>query len=113
VTGDGDRFFLFVGECGFGGVDVWVEFTSDDESGAGGGVGDEIDDCLVGGQRAAAPVKGDAGEQSVFDLVPFGGAGWVVGDGDGQSGGCGESGEFGFPPPGPVTVGSTAVSGDE
>lgn len=49
----------------------------------------------------------------MFDLVPFVGAGWVVADGDVESGGCGQSGEFEFSQPEAVPVRSTAVGGDE
>src|SRR2546423_13317345 len=56
---------------------------------------------------------GDPGEESVFYLVPFARAGWVVADGDIQSGGGGQSGEFEFPQPGAVTGGASSVGGEE
>ena len=49
----------------------------------------------------------------MFDLVPFTRAGRVVADGDIQSGGGGQSGEFKFPQPGAVTVGASSIGGDE
>jgi len=49
----------------------------------------------------------------VFDLIPFAGAGRVVGDDDVQPSCCGESCEFVFPEPESVSVGSAAVGGDE
>ena len=52
------------------------------------------------------------GEQPVFDLVPLAGARRQVAHGDPQSGGGGEAGEFGFPQPGAVPVGTTAVGAD-
>jgi hypothetical protein len=58
-------------------------------------------------------VVGDSGEEPVFNLVPFAGSGWVVADGDVESGDFGESGEFEFPEPGAVSVGAAAVDGDE
>ena len=83
------------------------------ESGVGGGCADQIDDDLVGDQWPAAPVHGDLGEQPVFDLVPFAGSWREVAHGDGQSGLGGEFGEFDFPGPDPVAVGSAAVGADQ
>ncbi len=49
----------------------------------------------------------------MFDLVPFAGTGWVVADGDVESSCLGQAGEFVFPEPGAVSVGSAAVGGDD
>jgi len=54
-----------------GGVGTVVEFGVHRESGAGGGRADRGDDDLVTGQRPAAPVAADPGEQPVLDLVPL------------------------------------------
>lgn len=51
--------------------------------------------------------------RAVPTATPFAGAGWVVGNDDFQSGRGGELCEFVFPEPGPVSVGSAAVGGDE
>jgi len=60
-----------VGDRDAGGVGAGVEFGVDGEPGAGGGGADRGDDDLVTGQRAAAPVAADPGEQPVLDLVPL------------------------------------------
>jgi hypothetical protein len=57
-----------VGDRDAGGVGAGVEFGVDGEAGAGGGGADRADDDLVTGQRAAAPVAADPGEQAVLDL---------------------------------------------
>ena len=36
-------------------------------------------------QRLGFPVSADLAEQAMLDGIPFGGAGWVAGDGDAQS----------------------------
>lgn len=110
---DGYGLLLLVGEFCSGGVEVEVEVGAYGESCCGGGVGDEVDDGLVGFEGSSSPVAGDPGEEPVFCLVPFAGAGWVVADGDVESGGRGEPGEFEFPEPGAVSVGAAAVGGDE
>ena len=72
VSSYGYRVFLLVGEFDFGGVEVGVEFAADGQScgGCGGcGVGDEVDDSLICLEGSSAPVLGDSGEESVFNLV--------------------------------------------
>src|SRR6476619_2620921 len=78
-----------------------------------GGRADQVDDDLVAGQWPTAPVQGDGGEQPVFDLVPFGGAGREVAYGDGDAGAGGEPAEFDLPQLGAVTVGATGIGGDQ
>ncbi len=79
-----DRYglLLLVGEFDFRGVEVEVEVGAYGESCCGCGVGDEIDDGLVGFQGSSSPVAGDSGEEPVFYFVPFAGAGWVVAQGE-------------------------------
>lgn len=113
VSCDGYGLLLLVGEFCSCGVEVEVEVGAYGEACCGGGVGDEVDDGLVGFQGSSSPVAGDSGEEPVFYLVPFAGAGCVVADGDVESGGRGEAGEFVFPEPGAVSVGAAAVGGDE
>ena len=62
---------LCVGDLDAGGVGAGVEFGVDRQPGAGGGGGDAVHDDFVAGQRPAAPVHGDVGEQPVLDLVPL------------------------------------------
>ena len=102
-----------IGEFDFCGVEVGVEFTTDGQSCGSRGVGDEINDRLICLEWSSAPVLGDPGEESVLDLVPFAGAGRVMGHNDFQSGRGGESREFVLPEPGAVSVGSATVGGDE
>ena len=83
VPEEGYGFLLLVGEFGFGGVEVWVEFALNCQACSGRGVGDEVDDGLVCFEWSSAPVVGDSGEEPVFDLVPFAGAGWIVAHSDG------------------------------
>ena len=66
---EGYRFFLLVGEFDFCGVEGGIEFATDGQSCGGCGVGDEADDGLVCLEGSSAPVLGDSGEESVFDLV--------------------------------------------
>ncbi len=113
VSGDRDCFLLFFGEFDFCWVEVGVEFAADGESGCGGGVGNEVDHGLECFQWSAAPVEADAGEETVFDLVPFAGAGWIVADMNVKAGCFGEASQFMFPQPGAGTVGSASVSGDQ
>ena len=81
--------FLRVSDAG--GVGAGVEVGADGEPGRGGGGADQVDDDLVAGQRPAAPVHGDLGEQPVLDLVPLAGARRQVADGDRQAGLGGEA----------------------
>jgi hypothetical protein len=66
---DRDRFLLLISEFDFRGIEIGVEFATDCESFRGRGVGDEINDRLIGLQRPATPVEGDLGEEPVLDLV--------------------------------------------
>ena len=109
VAAKRDALLLRLSYSYLGWVEVGVEFALNGEPGAGGRVGDETDDGLVRGKRASAPVAGDPREETVFDLVPLAGAGWVVADDDLQTGCGGQSGEFVFPQPWSVPVGTTAI----
>src|SRR5205085_599945 len=95
------------------GVGLGVEDALDGQPGGGGGVADQFDDGLVGGEGSAAPVEGDLGEQSVFDLVPLAGARWQVANGDRQPGFGGEPGQLDLPGPDPAAVGSAGVGADQ
>jgi hypothetical protein len=39
-------------------------------------------------ERLGGPVFGDFGKQAVLDGTPFGSAGWVVSNGDGEAKSC-------------------------
>ena len=61
-----------------------VEVGGDCETGSGAGVADEVEDFGVAVKRLGGPVLEDFGEQAVFDGVPFGSAGGVMSNGDGE-----------------------------
>jgi len=86
VSDEGYRFLLLVGEFDFSGVEVGIEFAANGQACGGRGVGDEVDDGLVSFEWSSTPVVGDSGEEPVFNFVPFAGSGWVVTDGDFESG---------------------------
>ena len=65
-----------------GRIAATIESGAHDEATAVGRVADEVDDGLVGPQRASAPVDRDEREQAVLDLVPLAGAGREVADVD-------------------------------
>src|SRR6266496_5510943 len=67
----------------------------------------------MAGQRPAPPVESDVGEQPVLDLVPLGGSGREVADGDRQPGLQRERGELGLPRAGAVAVGPAGVRSEE
>jgi len=46
---------------------------------------DVVEDSLVTVQRATRPVLADLAEEAMFNRVPLGGAGGIVGDGKGES----------------------------
>lgn len=67
----------------------------------------------MAGQRAAALVHGDVGEEPVLDLVPLRRARRQVADRDDQPGFRGQTGEVEFPGPGAVAVGPARIGGDQ
>ena len=102
-----------VGDLDALGVEGFVEFGADGQSGAGGCARDQVDDDFVAGQRLSTPVRRDLAEQPVFDLVPLGGARREVGDGYRQPAlGC-QFGQFTLPQSQPVSVVASAVGGDQ
>jgi hypothetical protein len=79
VAADRQRGHLCAGDLDSGGMGVVVQAGLHGQAGAGGGPGDAVDDHVIAGQRPAAPVHRDVGEQPVLDLVPLGGARLVPG----------------------------------
>ena len=71
-------------------VDIGVQLASHGQAGCRCGCGDEVDDDLMADEWFATPVLADEREQTVFDLVPFAGAGWKVTDRDFQPGFVGQ-----------------------
>ena len=57
-----------------------VEVGSDFETGLGFGSAGIIEDFLVGIQRFASPVPRNFREETMFDGIPFGSAGRIMGD---------------------------------
>src|SRR5512132_3080939 len=101
------------GIAGAGGVGAGVELGVDGEPGAGGGGADRADDDLVTGQRAAAPVAADPGEQAVLDLVPLRGARRNLTPRYLEPAGVGEAVQFLGPSPHPVAVRATRVGTEQ
>ena len=56
-------------------VFVCIESTLDSQSRTGSCGGNKIDNNLMADKRLASPVLTDVGEEPMFDLVPFTGAG--------------------------------------
>ncbi len=96
-----------------GGVVAAVQVRLDAQPGARAGGLDGLDHDLVAGQRAAPPVEGDVGEQSVLDLVPFRGARREVADRDRQPCFGGQGGQLALPYPVAVAVGAAGIGGDQ
>ena len=110
---DGQRPELCAGNGQPEWVAAGVQFGFHAQPGAGTGRGDGRHDNLVAGQRPAPPVHRDLGEQPVFDFVPLRRARREVTDHDCQARFRGQYGQFGFPQPVAVVVGSSGVSGDQ
>src|SRR6266536_2794399 len=104
---------LLVADLDTCGILALVQLGVHDQTGAGGGVGKQVDDDFVAGEGATAPVHGDLAEQPVFDFVPFAGSGRQVAHGDLQSGRSGELGQLDLPQPGAVAVGAATVGADQ
>ena len=75
VTANANLTELFFSNFDSCGVFVCIEFTSDSQPRTGGCGGNEIDNNLMADKRLASPVLTDVGEEPMFDLVPFTGAG--------------------------------------
>src|SRR6185437_8651448 len=97
MANDVERGHVLIGDFDSGGIEVFVEFATDGQTGCRGGRADEFDDGAVIDERPSAPVPRDEREEAVLDLVPFAGAGRKMEDGDGQSQLVGELLQFGLP----------------
>ena len=91
VAFDLDLIEIFVWDDDADRVGSRIELAAHLQSGPRRGVGDEVDDCLMRGQRTTACVHGDVGEEAVLDLIPLGGSGWEVTDPDRQARFIGET----------------------
>ena len=72
ISDDVQRRQFFVGHFDASRIRVGVLDGSDDQSFLGGSMGNQFNDCFQRGQRLGAPVDGDVGKESMFDLVPRG-----------------------------------------
>ena len=79
----------------------------------GGGRRDQLEDHLVNGEGASAPVHADLREEPVLDLVPFAGAGRQVADGDGQTSLQCEAPELVLPGLNSIAIASTPIGADQ
>ena len=109
VSFDIEGSHLGIGHFSALGIAVCVEFAGDGETGGGRGGGDQLDDGAAAGEWSATPVLGDVTEQAVLDLVPLGGPGWVMANGDGEPGLVGEFLEFQLPQAHAHAVGATTI----
>src|ERR1700733_5261670 len=78
-----------------------------------GGASDQTDDRFVIPQGLSAPVGGDEGEESVFDLVPLAGPGWKVADRNLQSRLVGQLLQLPLPKTHTIAVAAASIGGDQ
>lgn len=90
-----------------------IEPRTNDQAATVRRVRDQIDDGLVGAQRAAAPVDRDEREQPVLDLVPLAGSRREVADADGDTELVREPLQLVLPEMRSVAVAAARVGGDE
>jgi hypothetical protein len=87
-----------------------IQICGHNQAGLGAGGANELEHLVIAIQRLGSPVFGDLGEQTMLDGIPFGGAGRVVSDRNGESEGIAQpSLDFGFPGPGSATVTAARV----
>src|SRR6266511_2950478 len=113
MPGERDGGKLGVGDLDPGRVGPAVKLSLDFQVRAGGGLADQVDDHLVGNQRATPPVHRDLREQAVLDPVPLGGARREVAHRDRQAGLGGQLAELDLPQPAAVAVGPARIRGDQ
>ena len=91
-----------------------VEVSRYRQPGSGAGVADEVEDFGVTVKRLGGPVFGDFGEQAVLDGIPFGSAGGVMSNGDGEPKAVAElTLKLGFPGASTATVAAAGIGKDE
>ena len=66
-----------------------VEVGRHSQTGLSCGGTKEVENLLIAVQRLGGPILGDFGKQAMFDGIPFGSAGGIVGDGHSQGKGVG------------------------
>jgi len=89
---------------------ISIEVGGDGQARPGRGGTDKVEDLLITVEWLGGPVLGDLREQSMFDGIPFGSAGGVVGDGDGETEGVAElSLEFSLPGPAAAAIAAARI----
>ena len=112
VTFDVDLGHFGLGDLDAARIKRAVDVASDSEAGGRGGGADELDDDLMAHQRLAAPILGDAGEQSVLDAIPFAGTRRQIDDRHGKTRLVGEALKFTLPQADAGAIAATAVGSD-
>lgn len=59
-----------------------IQRAIDHQSGSGGCVASQLDDPFVIAQRLAPPMLADLAKKTMLDRIPFGGARWIMANGD-------------------------------
>ena len=95
------------------GIPTPIETASDGQALSRGRLRDQLHDRLVVAQRFAAPVRGDEGEQPVFDLVPFARARREMADANGKSGPRPPALQLQLPEPQALAIAAAAVRRDQ
>jgi hypothetical protein len=91
-----------------------IQVGGDAESGLGAGGAGVVEDLLVGVEGFTRPVPRHLREEAVFDGIPFGGTGRVVGHGDRQRRAVRQLRlDFGFPGAAAIAVAAPGVGEDE
>src|SRR6516225_6096572 len=91
-----------------------VEVSRDCETGSGASVADEVEDFGITIKRFGGSVFRNFGEQAVLDGIPFGSAGGVMSNGDGEPKSIAELAlKFGFPGAGTAAVAAASIGQDE
>ena len=76
---------IVLGDLGASWVVGGIQACGYFQAGRGCGGADKLQSFFIAVQRLCPPVSADLAEQAMLDGIPFGSAGWVVGDGDAQS----------------------------
>src|SRR6266487_2992296 len=77
---------LTLGDLDAGRVGALVELGLDCQTSLRGGVGDEVDDDVVGDEGSAAPVASNVAEHPMLNLVPLACAGRKMAHSDADTG---------------------------
>lgn len=96
------------------GVVAAIEVRGDGKAGFCFGGSSIVENLLIGVQRFTSPVPRELRKETMFDGVPLGSAGRIVGDGDGQGERVGQLGlQLSFPGVTTIAVAAASVGQDE